>query len=181
MKVLYKSFFVGISLLIGLLIYPLLTQSAILLDQLHGVEKDSERNIYESETHKNLLPKYLISQSTSVVYPDVTPKDYFFTALQSLVERYNILGGTRGNFNGNAIIDRSEAAGIARAGYERIAEIGNAYCTDQGKRFVLSRETAVDYFLRNIDGNPSMTRGQFVVDLDSSLNRVSENITRMCR
>ncbi|MGL5873773.1 MAG: iron uptake porin, partial [Xenococcaceae cyanobacterium] len=80
-----------------------------------NASEDEIENIINSWSSENIAAKGAIAQTTSVSQlKDVSPTDWAYQALQSLVERYGCIAGyPNGTYRGNRAISRYEfAAGL---------------------------------------------------------------------
>lgn len=83
-------------------------------------------NASEADKLSSQSPTLLSQQNSTSVsqFSDVQPTDWAFQALQSLIERYNVIGGyPDGTFKGNRTLTRYEFASALNATLSRIEEL----------------------------------------------------------
>ena len=88
-------------------------------------------------------------QVTSITqFSDVSPTDWAYQALASLIERYGCVSGyPNGAFRGNRAMTRYEAAALLNACLDRVTEV-----TDQLRRLINEFETELAMIRGRVDG-----------------------------
>lgn len=131
-----------------------------------------------AKTHS---PVQTIAQATSITqFSDVQPSDYYFQALQSLIERWGvpIVGSPDGRFRGNQQIPASEVNDYLYQAYDRINELRasvglRAMSSDAFQRTFFDSLSATGFSSRQ-----PITRGQFAIVLNATLEALAEQLFR---